>query len=147
MHDQFSAPTPARTSTGQDGQPESKRIPEYHLRGLGILTISAQEILESYRGGGHWLVPSGTDPSKSYEVRVGTRPDRNRCECRGWDSHRHCSHLVAASRVAKASAVCDSCGKRCWQHDLVEVQEDDGLLSWHEGDRLCRSCVRDGAWA
>ncbi len=144
MHDQSSAPTPARTSPTEQQQ---GGIPGYVLRVLGILTIAQDEILESYKGGGRYIVPSGTDLSKHYEVRVGTRPERDKCECRGWKHHEYCSHLVAASRVAKASALCDSCGKRRWQHDLLEVTEDDGLLSWHEGDRLCRDCVRSGAWA
>ncbi len=117
------------------------------LRGLGLVTISAEEILASYKGGGRFMVPSGTAPDQQYEVRVGTRPERDKCECIGFGHYFHCSHVVAAHRIAKLSAVCDSCGKRCWQHELLEVTEDDGLLSWHEGDRLCRDCVRAGAWA
>ncbi|MDP9476311.1 MAG: hypothetical protein M3R38_11645 [Actinomycetota bacterium] len=135
-----SALSPARNA-GQDGQPESKRIPEYHLRGLGIVTISAEEILESYKGGGRYLVPSGTNPDQHYEVRVGTRPGRNRCECRGFASHKHCSHVVAASRVAKRSAVCDGCGERRWDRELVEITEEDESLTWFAGDRLCKACV------
>ncbi len=92
-------------------------------------------------GGGKFVVPSGSNPDQAYEVRVGTRPGRNRCECRGFAGHNHCSHLVAASRVAKKSAVCDSCGVRRWDHDLVEVTEDDASLTWFVGDRLCRGCV------
>ncbi len=121
---------PARPST-----PE----PAYVLRGLGLFELHAGEILASYQGGGRWLVPSGTDAGNVYEVRTGTRPERNRCECRGFASHRHCSHVVAAGRVAKRSGVCDGCGVRTWRRDLSEVQES---LTYFAGDLLCRSCWR-----
>ncbi len=114
--------------------------PGYVLRGLGLFELHADEILDSYRGGGRWLVPSGTDAGNVYEVRTGTRPERNRCECRGFSSHRHCSHVVAAERVAKRSGVCDGCGERVWRRDLSEVQES---LTYFAGDLLCRSCRRD----
>ncbi|MDP9480448.1 MAG: hypothetical protein M3R38_33105 [Actinomycetota bacterium] len=82
---------------------------------------------------------SGTGAG-AYEVRVGIRPERNRCECRGFASHKHCSHIVAAGRVAKKSAVCDGCGVRTWSRDLVEVGADS--LTFFEGDELCRPCAR-----
>ncbi len=127
----------------KQGQAWSKQpgMPDYVLRGLGIVAVAQDLILGSYQGGGRWLVPSGSDPDTRYEVRVGTRPKRNRCECRGFGSHGYCSHVVAASRVAKQSAVCDSCGTRRWWHDLVEVGEDDASLTWFPGDRLCKACV------
>ncbi len=121
---------PAHPST-----PET--TPGYVLRGLGIFELHAGEILASYQGGGRWLVPSGTDAGNVYEVRTGTRPERNRCECRGFSSHRHCSHVVAAGRVARRSAVCDGCGERTWRRDLSEVQES---LTYFEGDLLCSTC-------
>ncbi len=110
--------------------------PAYVLRGLGLYELHADEILASYRGGGKYLVPSGTD-AVVYEVRVGTRPERNKCECRGFAGHNHCSHVVAASRVARRSAVCDGCGQRTWRRDLSEVQES---LTYFEGDLLCPTC-------
>ncbi len=115
--------------------------PAYVLRGLGLCEIHAGEILASYRGGGKYLVPSGTTASGLYLVRVGTRPERNTCECKGFSSHKHCSHLIAAERVAKRSAVCDSCGERRWDRELVEVTEDDDSLTWFVGDRLCGGCL------
>ncbi len=123
---------PAHPST-----PET--TPGYVLRGLGLFELHADEILDSYQGGGRYIVPSGTEANGLYEVRVGVR--RNRCECRGFFSHKHCSHVVAASRVAKKSAVCDSCGARRWAHDLIEVTEDDGSLTWFPGDLLCKGCI------
>ncbi len=114
--------------------------PAYVFRGLGLFELYAGEILGSYRGGGKYLVPSGTEAGNLYEVRVGTRPERSRCECRGWASHKHCSHVIAAERVAKRSGMCDGCGVRTWRRDLSEVQES---LTFFEGDLLCRSCRRD----
>jgi hypothetical protein len=115
--------------------------PAYVLRGLGLYELYADEILDSYQGGGKYLVPSGTDAG-AYEVRVGTLPTRNRCECRGFASHKHCSHVIAAERTAKRSGVCDGCGARTWRRDLSEVQES---LTYFEGDLLCRSCRRQTA--
>ncbi len=115
------------------------QTPAYALRGLGLYELHADDILASYQGGGKYLVPSGTETNGLYEVRVGVR--RNRCECRGFASHKHCSHVVAASRVAKRSAVCDGCGERRWDRELVEVSEDDDSLTWFVGDRLCGGCL------
>ncbi len=124
-------------------QPAHPSTPEpgYVLRGLGLFELHADEILACYQGGGRWLVPSGSKATGLYEVRTGTRPGRNRCECRGWSAHHHCSHLIAAERVARRSSICDGCGVRRWWHDLVEVTEDDGSLSWFPGDRLCGGCL------
>ncbi len=115
--------------------------PAYVLRGLGLFELHADEILQGYQGGGRYVVPSGTEANALYEVRVGTRPERNRCECRGWASAGHCSHVVAAGHVAKRSAVCDSCGERRWDRELVEVTEDHDSLTWFVGDRLCGGCL------
>ncbi len=112
--------------------------PAYVLRGLGLFELRADDILASYGGGGRYLGPSGTEANGLYEVRVGVR--RNRCECRGFSSHKHCSHVVAAGRVAKRSAVCDGCGARTWSRDLSEVQES---LTYFVGDLLCPTCRRD----
>ena len=120
--------------------------PAYVLRGLGLFELHHDEILAAYQGGGRWLVPSGAESGGLYEVRVGIRPERNRCECRGFSSHGHCSHLIAAQRVARRSGVCDACGERCWWSKLTEVQEEDELLAWFPGDVLCSTCI-PGHWA
>ncbi len=126
-------------------QPRTPNTPEtapgYVLRGLGIFELSRDEILASYQGGGRWIVPSGTVPTRLYEVRVGSRPERNRCECRGFGSHGHCSHIVAAERVARRSGVCDGCGVRVWRRELLEVGADS--LTFFEGDQVCEGCARD----
>ncbi|MDP9479574.1 MAG: hypothetical protein M3R38_28560, partial [Actinomycetota bacterium] len=64
----------------------AETAPAYVLRGLGLFELHADDILDSYQGGGRWLVPSGSDPGRRYEVRTGTRPKRSRCECRGFGS-------------------------------------------------------------
>ena len=125
-------------------QPTRPSTPEpvYVLRGLGLFELRADEILGSYQGGGRFVVPSGSAANRLYEVRIGTRYERNRCECRGWVAYKHCSHLVAATRVAKKSAVCDGCGQRRWNRDLDEITEDHDSLTWFVGDLLCSGCVR-----
>ena len=122
-----------------ESTPES--TPGYVLRGLGIFELHHGAILTSYQGGGRYLVPSGTAAERLYEVRVGVRPERNRCECRGFASHKHCSHVVAAQRTAKKSGVCDGCRRRVWRRELVEVGDDS--LTFYEGDELCRGCDRE----
>lgn len=124
---------PARTTT-----------PDYVWRGVGLFTTYREEL--EYLGGGRWLVPSGRESGRVYEVRVGTRPERNRCECVGFQRHEHCSHLVCAGIARKKSAVCDCCGERRWWSKLTEVHEDHGLLAWFPGDRLCEDCA-PGHWA
>jgi hypothetical protein len=127
---------------------EPAKLPGYVLRGLGIFELHRDEILAAYQGAGRWLVPSGTETGRHYEVRVGSsrHPERSRCECTGYQHHEHCSHLVCAQIAHRKSAVCDSCGERHWWPELTEVQEDDELLTWFPGDRLCDDC-RSGHWA
>ena len=127
------------TTTIPKAQHPSTPEPAYVLRGLGLYELHVGEILASYRGAGRFLVPSGT-AVVAYEVRVGVRPERNRCECRGFASHGRCSHVVAAGRVSERSGVCDGCGERAWSRDLSEVQES---LTYLEGDLLCPDCRRD----
>ncbi len=80
----------AETTIAHPAHPTTfETTPGYVLRGLGLFELHREEILESYQGGGRWMVPSGTEPGKVYEVRVGSRPERHRCECRGFTSHKH----------------------------------------------------------
>jgi hypothetical protein len=121
--------------------------PAYVLRGLGLFELHAEDILKGYQGAGRYLVPSGSESGLVYEVRVSPmRPERDRCECTGYQHHGHCSHHVAAQRVARWSAVCDACGVRRWWSELRQVEEDDALLAWFPGDVLCRACIKAGHW-
>lgn len=128
-------------------QPAQEPTPDYVWRGRGLFEAFRGEL--EYVGGGTWLIPSGSDPGKGYKVRVGSsrRPERSRCECIGYQSHGHCSHLVCAQIAHRRSAVCDACGERHYWPELREVQEDDGLLAWFPGDVLCGGCARGGYWA
>ncbi len=120
--------------------------PAYVLRGAGLFELHRDEVLTGYQGAGKWLIPSGTEAGRVYEVRVGIRPERNRCECTGFHHHDHCSHVVCAGMARKKSAVCDCCGERHYWPQLTEVTEEDELLAWFAGDRLCSTCV-PGHWA
>ncbi len=122
--------------SGQESTTEPQ--PGYGLRGLGLFELHQGEVLAGYQGGGRWLIPSGTVGSRLYEVRVGTRPERSRCECVGYQQHKHCSHIVCAAVARKRSAICDGCGGRFRHRQLVEVTEDHESLTWFPGDRLCR---------
>jgi len=128
----------AQPAQGTTPEPQ----PGYVLRGLGLFELHRDEILDGYQGSGRWLIPSGSAAGKLYEVRVGSRPERSRCECRGFASHGHCSHVVCARIACKKSAVCDCCGERCWWSKLTEVQEDHESLTFFPGDVVCRSCAR-----
>ncbi len=128
-------------------QPEQRTTtepqPGYVLRGHGLFELHRGEVLRGYQGAGKWLIPSGSESGRLYEVRVGIRPERNRCECVGFEHHRHCSHVVCATIVGKKSAVCDCCGERRWWSQLTEVTEDHESLTWFPGDLLCYSCLHD----
>jgi hypothetical protein len=121
--------------------------PAYVLRGYGLFELHQDQF--NYIGAGKWLIPSGTEAGKVYEVRVGSprHPERSRCECVGYQHHGHCSHLICATLAHRRSAVCDSCGERKYWPELQEVHEEDGLLAWFPGDRLCDFCVAKGVWA
>ena len=121
---------------------QSERAAGYILRGLGLLEAYRGEF--RYLGAGRWWVPSGSEEGRGYEVKPGRNPE---CGCVGFQHYEHCSHVVAAERASKLSAICDSCGERCWYPELVEVQEEDDLLSWIPGGILCRDCIRGGAWS
>jgi hypothetical protein len=119
--------------------------PDYVWRGRGLFGTYREDL--QYIGSGKWLIPSGTSPSVRYEARVGTRPERDRCECTGFRHHHHCSHVVCAKLAHRKSAICDGCGERRWWRLLEQVTEDDELLSWFPGDVLCSGCIDAGLWA
>jgi hypothetical protein len=49
--------------------------------------------------------------------------------------------------MATKSGTCDCCGQRTLRRVLTEVLEEDQLLSWYPGERLCSDCIRAGYWA
>ncbi len=123
----------------------ARSLPDYARRGRGLFETYREEL--EYLGGGRWLVPSGSESGKLYEVRVGTRSRRDSCECTGFRHHHHCSHVVCAKLAHKRSAVCDGCGERRWWKNLTEVHEEHDVLAWFVGDRICSTCIRAGLWA
>jgi hypothetical protein len=131
----------ARTSLPQSRN-TTEPTPAYVLRGAGLFEIYRDELV--YLGSGRWFIPSGSGQGKGYIARPGRRPE---CECQGFSSHKHCSHVACAEIATRKSAVCDECGERCWWPQLRVVEESDELLSWYPGDVLCRECVGAGAWS
>ena len=111
-------------SLAQPAPPSTTRV----QRGRDLYAAHADEIRFEH---GSWFVPSATVEGRFYAVRLGPV---ERCECR---DHEH--------RGAK-STTCDCCGNRVPWRFVSEVTEDDELLSWFVGDRLCADCVNGGFW-
>ena len=89
------------------------------------------------------FVPSSTDATTLYEVRLGRHG--NVCECA---DHEHwgesCPHIYAATIARAKSMTCSCCGQCVPWRFVTEVQEERELLSWLVGDRLCADCVHGG---
>lgn len=83
-----------------------------------------------------WLVPSLSEETTVYEVRLGTRGAS--CECRDHGfRHVDCLHIFAATVARSKTRTCADCSGRFRGRDLVEVQES---LTFFGGDELCRDC-------
>ena len=94
---------------------------------------------------GAWLVPSNDAVIGFYEVRL--RPVEA-CECTDFEYRgKPCRHIHAAILAQSKSATCSCCGQRVLDRFLSEVTEEDGLLSWFVGDKLCADCIKAGFWA
>jgi hypothetical protein len=93
---------------------------------------------------GSWFVPSTTVEGRFYAVRLGPV---ERCECPDYE-HRgaKCLHVTAATIARAKSTACSCCGQRVPWKFVTEVTEEDCLLSWFVGDRLCSDCA-SGHWA
>ncbi len=113
------------------------------LRGLTLYREHENEIVFE---DGVWFVPSQGSGTSVYEVTLGRRGES--CECADFE-HRgeSCKHIVAATIAKAKSTTCSCCGNRVAWRFATEVQEDDELLSWFVGDRLCADCVHGGYWA
>jgi hypothetical protein len=94
---------------------------------------------------GSWFVPSTTVEGRFYAVRLGPVET---CECPDY-SYRgaKCLHVTAATIARAKSTTCACCGARVPWRFATEVTEDDALLSWFVGQRLCGDCVHGGYWA
>jgi hypothetical protein len=92
-----------------------------------------------------WLVPSSNLITGSYLVNVAPKA---RCECKDFEFRpgAPCKHITAAREAHAKSRVCSCCRRRVLGRFLLEVTEEDGLLSWFVGDELCSDCIREGYW-
>jgi hypothetical protein len=126
-----------KQSLAQPAQPTTSRVE----RGRALYAEHADEIKFER---GSWLVPSNSVEGRFYAVRLGPV---ERCEC---SDHAYrgvqCQHISAAVIARAKSTTCDCCGNRVLWRFVSEVQEEDELLSWFVGDRLCADCVCGGYW-
>jgi hypothetical protein len=124
-------PLMARTKSSAAAHPSTREA-----RGLALYREHADEITFSE---GVWLVPSLSEETTVYEVRIGTRSAS--CECRDHGfRHIDCIHIHAATIAKAKTRTCDACGGRFRGRNLVEVGDDS--LTFFEGDELCRPCAR-----
>jgi hypothetical protein len=119
------------TSVAQPTRPSTRES-----RGIALYRDHADEIRFER---GVFLVPSLSEATTVYEVRIGTRGSS--CECadygyRGLD----CLHIHAATIAKAKTRTCAGCSGRFRGRDLFEVEDDD--LTYFEGDELCRECAR-----
>lgn len=115
--------------------PKVQRPSTRELRGIALYRDHADEIRFER---GVWLVPSLSEATTVYEVRIGTRGAS--CECR---DHCYrgvsCMHVHAATIAKAKTRTCAGCSGRFRGRDLFEVGGDD--LTYFEGDELCRDCA------
>ncbi|MDQ3767843.1 MAG: SWIM zinc finger family protein [Actinomycetota bacterium] len=112
-------------------------------RGIALYREHGDEIVFE---AGVWFVPSMSDATTVYEVRLGRRG--NVCECADFEYRGgSCLHIYAAIIARAKSTRCSCCGQRVAWRFVTEVQEEHELLSWFPGDRLCADCVCGGYWA
>jgi hypothetical protein len=116
--------------------PKVQRPSTRELRGIALYRYHADDIRFER---GVWLVPSLSEATTVYEVRIGTR--NASCECRD-HSFRGlaCQHIAAATIARAKTRTCAGCSGRFRGRDLFEVGEGD--LTYFEGDELCRECAR-----
>src|SRR5205085_2217105 len=96
----------ASTTIARSGQESTTRLE----RGWALYSEHASEIIASYSRG-VWLVPSQSDGTSVYEVRLGHHGSD--CECQDFE-HRgeRCKHIIAARYAAANSERCAFCGNR-----------------------------------
>lgn len=118
----------AQAKSSASAQPSTRE-----LRGLALYREHAEEIRFER---GVFLVPSLSEETTVYEVRLGTRGAS--CECRDHGFRGvDCLHIFAASIAKAKTRECAGCTGRFRGRDLVEVVES---LTYFEGDELCRDC-------
>ncbi len=117
------------TDTGQTHTPDEAR----RSRGVAIATNHLREIKKLSPG--CYSVPASR-PSTAYVVTV--KPVEA-CSCPDslYSGHR-CKHRHAVLHMLKKTGVCEGCGVRHFNRDLIEVLDS---LAYFEGDRICGDCL------
>lgn len=124
------------TSLARPAHPEIPLRETRVDRALALYVEHFEEIALSFRAG-VYRVPSCTGTAV-YTVRLV--PDAY-CSCpdaRGGE----CKHVMAARVVRSRTSPCSGCGRRFRHGELSEVTEEHGSLTWFEGDRLCKGCIK-----
>jgi hypothetical protein len=95
-------------------------------KGWALYSEHAAEIVASYSKG-VWLVPSQSDGTSVYEVRLGEHPS---CECPDHEFHpeHRCKHQIASQYAAANSDFCSFCCGRFLYRDLWELADLEGFV-------------------
>jgi hypothetical protein len=140
----------AHTDLGEHYVPETGLEPISSVAPAILERIERGRRLFAERGedfvheAGIWFITSDTIPGRVYEANV----NRGTCECSDFQIRNvACKHLTAATIAHAKSVVCDCCGHRVLGRFVSEVEEEDGLLSWYPGQRICSDCERAGYWS
>jgi hypothetical protein len=100
------------------------------------MAIAADRLAEIKKlSPGTYSVPA----SKSSEAYVVTVKPVEACSCPDslYSGHR-CKHRHAVLHMLKKTGVCEGCGVRHFNRDLLEVADS---LTYFDGDRLCGDCL------
>ncbi len=121
-------PRAPRTTTTEHPPQEIRRS-----RGIAIATNRLREIKKLSTG--CYSVPA----SKSSEAYVVTVRPVEACSCPDslYSGHR-CKHRHAVLHMLKKTGVCEGCGVRHFNRDLIEVLDS---LAYFDGDRICGDCL------
>ncbi len=121
-------PRTPRADTAEHPPQEIRRS-----RGAAIAASHLREIKQLAPG--TYSVPA----SKSSEAYVVTVRPVEACSCADslYSGHR-CKHRHAVLHMLKNTGVCEGCGVRHWNEDLLEVCDS---LAYFDGDRICGDCL------
>jgi hypothetical protein len=121
-------PRTTRATTTEHPPQEIRRS-----RGVAIATNRLREIKQLAPG--TYSVPA----SKSSEAYVVTVKPVEACSCPDslFSGHR-CKHRHAVLHMLKKTGVCEGCGVRHFNRELLGVVDS---LTYFEGDRICGDCL------
>ena len=119
----------ADTSLARPGHEPKTRLE----RGWLLYSEHSEAIIASYDRG-VWLVPSQSDGTSVYEVRLGRRGASCECLDHTYRPGERCKHSIAAQYASANSERCAVCGRRVLYSDLKPVEGDSYL------GLACRGC-------